>query len=78
MLWLWYKPAAVAPIRPLALESLYATSVALKSIKEKNILTVSFFHDNNLLIIMRERKEEKNENMKEDGKEDSISSFLCN
>ena len=33
-LWLWYGPAAVAPIRPLAWEFPYAAGVGLKS-KEK-------------------------------------------
>ena len=31
LLWLWCRPAAVAPIRPLAWELPYATGVALKS-----------------------------------------------
>ena len=31
LLWLWLWPAAVAPIRPLAWESLYAKGAALKS-----------------------------------------------
>ena len=30
LLWLWCRPAAIAPIRPLAWEPPYATSVALK------------------------------------------------
>ena len=30
MLWLWRRPAATAPIRPLAWEHPYATGVALK------------------------------------------------
>ena len=30
LLWLWYRPAAVAPIRPLAWELLYAKDAALK------------------------------------------------
>ena len=30
LLWLWHRPAAVAPIQPLAWELLYATGVALK------------------------------------------------
>ena len=33
LLWLWHKPAAVAPIRPLAWEPPYATGVALKKQK---------------------------------------------
>ena len=31
LLWLWYRPAAAAPIRPLAWETPYAPSVALKN-----------------------------------------------
>ena len=35
MLWLWCRPAAVAPIPPLAWELPYALGVALKSQKKK-------------------------------------------
>ena len=35
LLWLWYRPAAAALIRPLAWELPYATGVALKG--KKNI-----------------------------------------
>ena len=35
LLWLWCRPAAVAPIKPLAWEPPCATSVALKSKKKK-------------------------------------------
>ena len=38
LLWLWYRPAAVAPIQPLAWELPYATSVALKIPKKKKIV----------------------------------------
>ena len=31
LLWLWYRPAAIVPIPPLAWELLYARGVALKS-----------------------------------------------
>ena len=34
-LWLWRRPAAPAPIRPLAWEPPHATSAALKSKKKK-------------------------------------------
>ena len=34
LLWLWCRPAAVAPIRPLAREPPYATGVALKKDKK--------------------------------------------
>ena len=36
LLWLWHRPAAVAPIWPLAWELSYATGVPLK--KKKNVL----------------------------------------
>ena len=35
LLWLWCRPAAVAPIRPLAWELLYGTGAALKSQKKE-------------------------------------------
>ena len=34
LLWLWCRPAAVAPIRPLAWEPPYAASVALEKAKK--------------------------------------------
>ena len=46
LLWLWHRPVATAPIRPLAWESLYATSVALnrsKKKKKKNPMELFFF-----------------------------------
>ena len=36
LLWPWCRPAAVAPIGPLAWEPLYAAGVALKSKETKN------------------------------------------
>ena len=36
LLWLWHKPAATAPIRPLAREPPYTTGMALEKAK-KNI-----------------------------------------
>ena len=35
LLWLWRRPAAVAPIRPLAWEPPYAAGAALKRPKKK-------------------------------------------
>ena len=35
MLWLWLKPAATVPIRPLAWEPPYAVGTALKRQKKK-------------------------------------------
>ena len=37
LLWLWWRPAAVALSRPLAWELLYVTGVALKSKKKKKL-----------------------------------------
>ena len=34
LLWLWWRPAATAPIRPLAWEPPYAVSVALEKDKK--------------------------------------------
>ena len=42
LLWLWHRPAATAPIRPLAWEPPYATGVALKRQKTKNKQTKNF------------------------------------
>ena len=33
LLWLWYRPAATAPIRPVAWETPYAAGVALEMAK---------------------------------------------
>ena len=41
LLWLWCRPAAAAPIRPLAWELTYAMGVVLKS-KKKNEKKESF------------------------------------
>ena len=35
LLWLWHRPAATAPIRPLSWEHPYATGAALKGKKDK-------------------------------------------
>ena len=35
LLWLWHRPAATAPIRPLAWEPPYAVGAALKKAKKK-------------------------------------------
>jgi len=35
LLWLWCRPAATAPIRPLAWEPPYATGATLKGQKDK-------------------------------------------
>lgn len=36
LLWLWHRPVATTPIRPLAWESPYTTGAALKKDKKKN------------------------------------------
>ena len=35
MLWLWLRPAATAPIQPLAWELPYASGVAIKNIEKE-------------------------------------------
>ena len=35
LLWLWFRPAVTAPIRPLAWEPPYAKGAALKKTREK-------------------------------------------
>ena len=35
-LWLWYRPAAAAPVQPLAWELPYTVGAALKKKKKKN------------------------------------------
>ena len=40
LLWLWYRPAATAPIQPLAWESPYATGVSLKRPEKMNFLLI--------------------------------------
>ena len=41
LLWLWYRPAAVAVIRPLAWELPYAVGAALKRKKNRSIVSAS-------------------------------------
>ena len=43
LLWLWYRLAAAAPIRPLAGEPPYAMGANLKSKKKKNVYPLSKF-----------------------------------
>ena len=43
LLWLWYRPAAVAPVRPLAWELPYAEG-GLKT-KKKRVLALYIFYD---------------------------------
>ena len=43
LLWLWYRPAATAVIRPLACELPYTVGAALKRQKKKKVKFVSFY-----------------------------------
>ncbi len=43
LLWLWRRPAAVAPIQPLAWELSHATGAALKSKKKKKKSQIKTF-----------------------------------
>ena len=45
-LWLWRRPAAVAPIRPLAWEPPYAVGAALKRQKTKKKLFIVYLKFN--------------------------------
>ena len=41
LLWLWYRPAAIAPIRPLAWEPPYAAGATLEKTKrQKKRITI--------------------------------------
>ena len=42
LLWLWCRPAAVAPIQPLAWELPYAANAALNSKKKKKLFNYMF------------------------------------
>ena len=44
LLWLWRRPAAVAPIQPLAWELLHAVGAALKRPKKKKSTNFSFYN----------------------------------
>ena len=43
LLWLWYRPAAAAPIQPLAWEFPNATGMVLKRPKKKKKFTLSLY-----------------------------------
>ena len=51
LLWLWHRPGATAPIRPLAVEPPFATSVALKRQKTKKKLFQIYITEVELLNI---------------------------
>ena len=55
---LWYRLAAVAPIRPLAWEPPYASSVALKR-KKKRLDKLLVMKRENMDFSRREEKKEK-------------------
>ena len=40
LLWLWHRPVATAPIKPLAWEFPYATGAALKRPKKKKVSNI--------------------------------------
>ena len=48
LLWLWYKTAATAPIRPLAWELTYAADAAIK-VKKKKKECISIYHHTGIL-----------------------------
>ena len=41
LLWLWCRPTATAPIRPLVWEPPYATGAALEKSKKRNLQTIN-------------------------------------
>ena len=49
LLWLWRRPAAVAPIRPLAWEPPNALGATLKGQKKKNLIRKNNKNLNNFL-----------------------------
>ena len=50
LLWLWRRPAAVAPIRPLAWEPPYAAGAALKRKRTKDQKKSSTFSENSQIL----------------------------
>ena len=50
LLWLWCRPAAVVPIRSLALELAYARGMALKKEKKRKILPFLFLANANYFL----------------------------
>ena len=44
LLWLWCRPAATAPIRPLAWEPPYAMGAAVQMAKRPNIYIYTYTH----------------------------------
>ena len=54
LLWLWHRPAAISPIRPLAWEPSYAASVALKINKYKKcVRKCQFEYIVNIIIVSK-------------------------
>ena len=58
LLWLWHRPAATAPMRPLAWEPPYAAGAALKN-KTKDIYNLTVLLNRSALVQKRERKGRK-------------------
>ena len=54
LLWLWHRPAAVAPIQPLAWELPYATDAALKRKKQKTKQKKNHIHSTTYTIINKD------------------------
>ena len=52
LLWLWYRPAATALIRPLAWEPPYAAGAALEKTKKK----IFFEMITSAIIVMKEKE----------------------
>ena len=51
LLWLWYRPVAVAPIQPLAWELQCAPGTARKERKEREKVKLSLYADDMILYI---------------------------
>ena len=51
LLWLWCRPAAVAPIQPLTWVPPYAIGMALKKKGRKMVLSIYVNHWNNCLFL---------------------------
>ena len=62
LLWLWCRPAATAPIRPLAWEPPYAAGVALEKTKRQKLRTKPKKHQSSRAQ-MNPRSNTKNKNL---------------
>ena len=57
LLWLWHRLAAVALIRPLAWEPLYAVGVALKRKKKKSLLGGHKLSNTDICVLRKRNSE---------------------